>query len=150
MRQSRRSGGDSSAGGLSLVSLPGCGERVYERLYTLAVSLKPEYESHPESLLKFVDSHPHFQRIGVSKAGVGLRKTFVTNMSDDSMQMESASSLWTHWFVGLITSLHKRGKHGKMGEPVMVTWNARWLDMKVEAGINVKIAESAHRLTINP
>lgn len=38
MRQSHRRGGDSTAGRLSLVSLPGYGERVYEWLPTLAVS----------------------------------------------------------------------------------------------------------------
>ena len=90
-KQSCRSGGDSGARGFSLVSSPGCGERVCERLYTLAVSLRAECEHHPGSSLKVVNSHPHCQRTGVS--GVGLRKTFLTSMSDDSIQMESASSL---------------------------------------------------------
>ena len=52
---------------------------------------EPSCERHPGSSLKVVNSHPHCQRTGVS--GVGLRKTFLTNMSDDSIQMESASSL---------------------------------------------------------
>ena len=105
-KQSCRSGGDSGARGFSLVSSPGCGERVCERLYTLAVSLRAECERHPGSSLKVVNSHPNCQRTGVS--GVGrLCNPFVSYLLSFYMTLvacyyvrfslrPTVCSLWRH------------------------------------------------------